>query len=98
MTHSITAQDFQEAMKQPNALVIDIRNTTDFTKNHVTKALSLPVTSIPNHIHQLDTNKTYYIVSYSGRRSETIASYLQENGFHAVHVIGGMHALNELAA
>lgn len=95
---SMTMQDFTLMMKNQDLAILDIRDTTDFEKGHLKNALSLPATSLPNHLANLDKNTTYYVLSYSGRRSEIIAKFLENQGFTAVHVIGGMRALINTAA
>ncbi|NGW68571.1 rhodanese-like domain-containing protein, partial [Staphylococcus aureus] len=40
----------------------------------------------------------YYILSYTGRRSEALADQLTANGFRAVYIIGGMEALQSSVA
>lgn len=94
----ISLQDFNALRSAEDISIIDIRDQTDFELNHLATAQSIPSTSIPNRLDQLDPAETYYIISYSGRRSEIIAKYLTNHGFKAVHVIGGMRALWHTAA
>ncbi|MBO0448079.1 rhodanese-like domain-containing protein [Enterococcus sp. MJM12] len=95
---SISVQDFN-LLRQNEALnILDIRDLQDFEMSHLQNAVSVPATSLLNELNNLDKNATYYVISYSGRRSEIIASFLENHGFHAIHVIGGMRDLKELAA
>lgn len=57
--------------------------------------MSLPATTLPNMLKKLNKEKTYYIISYSERLSEVIASFMASKGFHAVHVIGGMKQISK---
>lgn len=95
---SISMQDFNSLRAEKDLAILDIRDTQDFNLRHLATAQSIPATSIPGSLNTLDMTKTYYIISYSGRRSEIIANYLTSKGFTAVHVIGGMRALGQLAA
>ncbi|GEQ49703.1 rhodanese-like domain-containing protein [Tetragenococcus koreensis] len=94
---SITIQDFRALLGQSVA-VLDIRDKGAYKENHLAGALSMPTTSLPNRLAELDKNTTYYVLSHSGRRSEIIAEFLNHHGFQAVHVIGGMKALKSVAA
>lgn len=95
---SISVQDFN-LLRQNEALnILDIRDPQDFEMSHLPHAISVPATSLPNELKRLDKNATYYVISYSGRRSEIITNFLENHGFKAVHVIGGMRDLKELAA
>lgn len=95
---SISVQDFNLLRQNEVLNILDIRDSQDFEMSHLPHAISLPATSLPNELKQLDKNATYYIISYSGRRSEIIASFLENHGYKAVHVIGGMRDIKQLAA
>jgi len=94
---SITLQDFRSLLGQSIA-VLDIRDKGAYKENHIKGAISMPTTSLPNRLAELDKNTTYYVLSHSGRRSEIIAEFLNNHGYQAVHVIGGMKALKQVAA
>ena len=94
---SIAIQDFRSLLKESIA-ILDIRDKGAYKENHLAGSISMPTTSLPNRLSELDKNTTYYVLSHSGRRSEIIAEFLNNNGFQAVHVIGGMKALKKAAA
>ena len=73
MAQSISVQDFNKLPLDADSIVLDTRNTLDYTK-----------------LKNLDPKKLYYILSYTGRRSEALADQLTANGFRAVYIIGGM--------
>ncbi|GMA47797.1 rhodanese-like domain-containing protein [Tetragenococcus muriaticus] len=95
--HSITIQDFRLLLEDSIA-ILDIRDKGAYKENHLSQAISMPTTSLPNRLNELNKDTTYYILSHSGRRSEIIAEFLNNHGFQAIHVIGGMKALKEAAA
>jgi len=94
---SIAIQDFRSLLEESIA-ILDIRDKGAYKENHLAGAISMPTTSLPNRLSELDKNTTYYVLSHSGRRSEIIAEFLNNNGFQAIHVIGGMKALKKAAA
>lgn len=94
---SITIQDFRSLLGESIA-ILDIRDKGAYKENHLPEAISMPTTSLPNRLGELDKNTTYYVLSHSGRRSEIIAEFLNNQGFQAIHVIGGMKALKTAAA
>ncbi|WP_165005314.1 MULTISPECIES: rhodanese-like domain-containing protein [unclassified Enterococcus] len=93
MAKSITVQDFNQLTLGTDAVVLDTRNTLDYTKKHLSHSLSIPAAHLPKQLKNLDPFKHYYILSYTGRRSEILADQLTEQGFHAVYIVGGMEAL-----
>ncbi|MCO8292283.1 rhodanese-like domain-containing protein [Tetragenococcus halophilus] len=96
-TQSIAIQDFRSLLEESIA-ILDIRDKGAYKENHLAGAISIPTTSLPNRLSELDKSTTYYVLSHSGRRSEIIAEFLNNNGFQAIHVIGGMKALKKAAA
>lgn len=80
-----------------DSIVLDTRNTLDYTKP--LKPLAFyPRCYLAKTIKNLDPKKLYYILSYTGRRSEALADQLTANGFRAVYIIGGMEALQSSVA
>ncbi|ALS38546.1 rhodanese-related sulfurtransferase [Enterococcus rotai] len=96
MFESISIPDFETLYTETELNVIDIRETSNYLKAHLAYSISLPATLLPNMLKKLNKEKTYHIISYSGRRSEIIASFMASKGFHAVHVIGGIQHLSQV--
>ncbi|HIY56944.1 MAG TPA: rhodanese-like domain-containing protein [Candidatus Tetragenococcus pullicola] len=92
---SVTTQEFIQLLENRAITVLDIRDKGAYREGHLESSLSMPTTSLPNRLHELDKETTYYVLSHSGRRSETITTFLNQQGFAAVHVIGGMKALKK---
>lgn len=92
---SISVQDFANHFHDNSVVILDTRDQTSFDEFHLENALSMPATSVPNRFSELDKNKTYFVLSHSGRRSEVLASFLTAQGYNAVHVIGGMRAYRQ---
>lgn len=87
MAQSISVQDFNKLPLDADSIVLDTRNTLDYTKNHLSHSLSIPAAILPRQLKNLDPKKLYYILSYTGRRSEALADQLTANGFRAVYII-----------
>ena len=86
MAQSISVQDFNKLPLDADSIVLDTRNTLDYTKNHLSHSLSIPAAILPRQLKNLDPKKLYYILSYTGRRSEALADQLTANGFRAVYI------------
>lgn len=74
--------------------VLDVRNEDEFANGILKEAVTIPLTTLAENLHQLDKNTRYYIHCRSGYRSMIASSILQKNGFNKVtNVIGGMNAI-----
>ncbi|MGM0216089.1 rhodanese-like domain-containing protein [Enterococcus sp. AZ109] len=96
MTYSMTTQEFVAlAMTEPLD-VLDLRDPDLFdikdmkTQSAITR---IPLTELTSRYQELDSTKTYYLFSQSGKRAKTMAHFLNENGYQAVNVIGGVKAV-----
>ena len=94
--NTITAQDFQLLLATQEVMILDIRDKGAFNEGHLANSLSMPITTLPNHLDTLSKQHTYYIMSHSGRRARVIAEFLNKQAFDAVAVIGGMKAFRQI--
>ena len=70
-------------------LFIDVRETNDYTINHVKNALNIPLITINDKLSDLDKNSTYFIYDTKGYHSLIAASILQKNGLTKVFTVNG---------
>ncbi|MGM0197744.1 rhodanese-like domain-containing protein [Enterococcus sp. DIV1314a] len=94
--NTITTQDFQLLLATQEVTILDIRDKGAFNEGHLANSLSLPITTLPNHLDALSKQNTYYIMSHSGRRARVITEFLNKNGFDAIAIIGGMKAFRQI--
>lgn len=47
---------------------------------------------MPARIHEIDADKSLYVICHAGGRSQRVAQYLQRQGYEPVNVSGGMLA------
>lgn len=87
---SIDSLDFYElATNQPLA-IIDVREVEEFVSGHVPTACNIPLSNFENEAPTLSNDRRYYIICRSGRRSLEATAWLQQRGFDAVNVVGGI--------
>ncbi|MBU5627585.1 rhodanese-like domain-containing protein [Oscillibacter sp. MSJ-2] len=90
----ITAEEAKSIMEeQPDAVILDVREQTEYDKGHIPGAVLLPVGSIDKEraaevIPELDS--TLLVYCRSGNRSKTAADSLSELGYTQVYEFGGI--------
>lgn len=82
----------RELMNLKNVDIIDVRNHEEHRTGIIPGAICIPMDQIASAMPKLSKEKTYYIVCQSGSRSQVVCSYLADNGYNAVNVMGGMSA------
>ena len=90
MYKTVMMNDLELAMKKGDVDVIDVREPEEYEEGHIPGALLAPISAFLDHIKKIDKTKHYYVVCYSGARSQVVAEYLGKNGFNVTNVMGGM--------
>lgn len=72
--------------------IIDVREPEEVATGKISFAQTIPLGTLEFHVDELDKNLEYIIVCRSGRRSAQATSFLEENGYKATNMEGGMLA------
>ena len=71
--------------------IVDVRTAAEREKLPLDNAVSIEVDGFPEHLQQLDPEKTTVVVCHSGKRAHVAASWLRSSGFKKVfNLTGGM--------
>ena len=90
---TITPEEIKEKLEKGEKLnLIDVREEEEVLQGMIPEAKHIPMGEIPDSLDQLDKQKEYIFICRSGRRSENVCRYLQEQGYKVRNMIGGMLA------
>ncbi|MFD2618001.1 rhodanese-like domain-containing protein [Terrilactibacillus laevilacticus] len=70
--------------------VIDVRENEEVEMGKIPTSIHIRLAEIPERYEELDRSKQHVVVCRSGRRSEMATEFLQEHGFKAKNMVGGM--------
>ena len=91
--HNLTPAQFAEGLRQPGAVLADVRRPDEFAAGHRPGAVNIEVTApdFGPRVAQLDKTKPTYVYCRSGARSATAAGQLTAAGFAQVsNLLGGV--------
>ncbi|MGK9146500.1 rhodanese-like domain-containing protein [Plantibacter flavus] len=74
------------------AVIIDVREADEVAVMSVPGALHLPMSSFLDHLEDVPREETVYVLCHSGGRSARVTGYLEQQGYDAVNVTGGILA------
>jgi rhodanese-related sulfurtransferase len=72
--------------------VIDVREVDEVNKGMIPGAIHIPLRLLEFKLHELDKSKSYIIVCRSGARSGKATEFLNNYGYNATNMTGGMLA------
>lgn len=84
-----------QKMSNEQVNVIDIREPFELKELPFSGARNIPMNILVMFYNDLlDMDQKYYILCHHGQRSYTITEFLQNKGYQAVNVIGGVDLVN----
>ena len=72
--------------------LLDVREDWELGVASVPNIIHIPMGQVADRLHELDRSKEVVVLCRSGRRSLEVAKFLQQNGFRAVNLAGGILA------
>src|SRR6476661_6178240 len=80
---------------QPDAVVLDVREPEEWSAGHIEGARHVPMFQVPQHVgyaDDLSTDAPIVVVCKMGGRSAQVTAWLNQHGYAAVNLDGGMLA------
>lgn len=90
--------DFDEAMrmvKEEQSTIIDVRHEKEFNQSNLKGSLNIPLFMLRFKAQGLSKDHTYIMVCDTGRRSSSAAFILNEKGYVAYFVDGGLKKVSD---
>lgn len=87
MTTAVSPTEF--AALGDDAILIDVREPDELAQVSIPGALSIPMSTLGDHLDELPEGP-FYLICHSGMRSARITQSLVEQGHDAVSVTGGI--------
>ena len=93
---SITVQELKQSMDDGEKFtLLDVREERELIMASIEGSTHIPMVAIPYQLDTIKKDEPVYILCHSGVRSAQACLYLEQNGFDASNVLGGIHAWSE---
>ena len=89
-TKSVTVDQVNELRKQPNVVLIDVREPNEYAAGHIPEATLIPQGQVEQRLAEIPKDKQVVLVCRSGRRSGEVTKVLTDKGYDAQNMAGGM--------
>ncbi len=84
-------------MVTDNTKIIDIRNTLDFSNNHIPGSVNIPrLTLMSDPEIYMNKDDDYYLICDKGKVSLSCARILNALGYKCYSIIGGIEKIRNL--
>lgn len=87
---TVSVDDVPEA--GDGVVLLDVREVDEWNLGHAPGALHIPIGEVPARIEDIDIDAEVYVICRQGGRSLGVVEYLNNIGFEAFQVNGGMVA------
>lgn len=88
---SMTTQEVQEYIKNnPDASMIDVRETEEVAEGKIPGAVNIPLGLLEFRLQDIDKSKEHIMICRSGNRSGQATRLLEDRGFDVINMDGGM--------
>ncbi len=87
---SVTVHDVPEDLR--DAVLLDVREDDEWQAGHVDGALHIPLGDLMARSGEVPSDAEVVVTCRGGGRSSRAVAWLNENGFDAVNLSGGMGA------
>jgi len=88
MAIEVTLNELADVIAR-GGFVLDVREDYEWEEGHVPNAHHIPMNDVANQLDKLDDGARIFVVCKSGRRSMTVANFLESQGYDVVSVAGG---------
>ncbi|MBL7014339.1 MAG: sulfurtransferase [Candidatus Marinimicrobia bacterium] len=89
----ISVQDLKEKKDNgENFVLLDVRELFELKKASIQPNTHISMNMIPAKIDELDKKIPIYVICHTGVRSQYVTHFLEQSGFDASNVRGGIHA------
>ena len=81
----------QAAAVPAEGWLLDVRESDEWVAGHAPEATHIPMGELGVRSAEIPADQTVYVICRSGNRSAHATHALNDAGWHAVNVAGGMH-------
>ena len=86
-----------QMVNQQKGLFLDIREASEFTKEHIAESMNMPLSTLAEEVSKLkDLSQPIILVCASGQRTSSAAKQLRSKGFSDIYALqGGLNTWKE---
>ena len=92
---NVNIRRIMETAVAENAIIIDVRDRSEFRRGHIPMAVNAPLSDIQRGNVNFPRGRTLIFYCESGVNSMTAARIMAEQGFRVYNAVGGIRQYNK---
>lgn len=98
MIPEVSVQTVEAEKNNDGVFLLDVRQPDEYEAQRIDEATLIPLGLLPARVQELEQHKDkkIYVICRSGGRSAQATGFLQQHGYNAYNMVGGMIAYSEL--
>lgn len=89
LADAIDAAALEQLKAQPDIVVIDVREPSEYAEAHIPGVTLIPLSEVPDRLAEIPRDKTVILTCRTGNRSGQAATWLRSQGYTDVHNLQG---------
>ncbi|MBF0470970.1 MAG: cyclic nucleotide-binding domain-containing protein [Gammaproteobacteria bacterium] len=89
----VDLEELKKLVLEEKAILIDVRLESEFKHSNLRGSVNIPLFMLRMKVQKLDTSRKYIMLCDTGRRSSAATFLLNERGFEACYLDGGLKGL-----
>ena len=73
-------------------MLLDVREQHEWDAGHAPQAVHIPMSQLQRRAEEIPGDRTIVCICHVGGRSAVVTNALNEGGWHALNLVGGMEA------
>ncbi|HVU73851.1 MAG TPA: rhodanese-like domain-containing protein [Mycobacteriales bacterium] len=77
---------------EAGAVLLDVREQYEWDAGHAPQAVHIPMSQLQSRAQEIPGDRTIVCICHVGGRSAVVVNALNQGGWHALNLVGGMEA------
>lgn len=90
--YALQPRDVHAAQSHGGFIILDVREPFELQICSVAGAVHIPMSTLPQRLHELDVSVPIACLCHHGVRSHRVAMWLQAQGYETYNIEGGIDA------
>ena len=94
MVHEISARELKASLNEDKIFLLDVRTPREYEQQKLKDSVNIPIYELNDNLGDIPKSKEIITICSHGERSARAAEFLEEKGYKAKSLVGGLSSWN----